>query len=168
MLHIYNTVVNSDRICLTQQSRFSSLCSVKTGRGIFRASQWTQWLATGVLGLLLGACASIGVGGTPEQVVATRAKQRWALLMKGDMAGAYEFLSPASKASVSKDAYVKRRGSARYWRSVAMQNVECASDTCKVMMLLEYDLSPDVKNLKRDIVETWIQDEGAWWLVEGR
>ena len=100
--------------------------------------------------------------------MATRAKQRWALLMKGDMAGAYEFLSPASKASVSKDAYVKRRGSARYWRSVAMQNVECASDTCKVMMLLEYDLSPDVKNLKRDIVETWIQDEGAWWLVEGR
>jgi len=88
--------------------------------------------------------------------------------MKGDMAGAYEFLSPASKTSVSKESYLMRRGGARFWRTVSMQKVECAKDTCKVMMLLEYDLSPDVKNLKREIVETWIQDEGAWWLVEGR
>jgi hypothetical protein len=35
-------------------------------------------------------------------------------------------------------------------------------------MVLVYDLSPDVKNLRREIVETWILDEGAWWLVEGR
>jgi len=89
-------------------------------------------------------------------------------MMKGDMAGAYEFLSPASKATVPKESYLKRRGGGRYWRSVTMQEVNCTAETCKVKMVLEYDLTPDVKGLKREIMETWIQDEGAWWLVEGR
>ncbi len=88
--------------------------------------------------------------------------------MKGDMVGAYEFLSPASKASVPRDSYLKRRGGGRYWRAVTMQKVECAEQTCKVTLLLDYDLAADVKGLQREIVETWIQDEGAWWLVEGR
>ena len=141
---------------------------MKTGFEGFRASGWARWLVAGVLGFVLGACASVGVGGSPEEVVGARAKQRWDLMIKGDMAAAYEFLSPASKASVPKDSYLKRRGGGRYWRTVTMQKVECVKDACKVTMVLEYDLSPDVKNLKREIVETWIQDEGAWWLVEGR
>ena len=122
----------------------------------------------GVLGLVLGACASVGVGGSPEDLVGARAKQRWDLMMKGDMVGAYEYLSPASKASLPKESYLKRRGGGRYWRNVTMQKVECAKDTCRVTMVLDYDLSPDVKGLKREIVETWILDEGVWWLVEGR
>lgn len=122
----------------------------------------------GVLGLVIGACASVGAGGSPEDLVGARAKQRWDLMMKGDMAGAYEYLSPASKASLPKESYLKRRGGGRYWRNVTMQKVECAKDTCRVTMVLDYDLSPDVKNLRREIVETWILDEGVWWLVEGR
>lgn len=168
MLHIYNTVVNTCRICLTRLSRFTSLCSVKTGSEAFRAPVWARWLMAGVFGLVLGACASLGAGGSPEEVVKARSQQRWDLMMKGDMAGAYEFLSPASKASVPKENYLKRRTGGRFWRSVSTQKVECAKDTCKVTLELLYDLSPDVKNLKREIVETWIMDEGAWWLVEGR
>jgi hypothetical protein len=122
----------------------------------------------GGLGLVASACASVGAGGSPEKVVEARAQQRWDLMMKGDMAGAYEFLSPASKASLPKANYLKRQGGGRYWRTVTMEKVECAQDTCKVSMVLVYDLSPDVKNLRREIVETWILDEGAWWLVEGR
>lgn len=168
MLHVYNTVVYSCRICLTRLARFSSLSSVKTGLGAFRASGWTRWLVAGSLGLVLGACAAVGAGGSPEEVVAARAKQRWDLMMKGEMAEAYEYLSPASKASLPKDRFMKRRGGGRFWRTVTLQRVECAGETCKVTMVLVYDLSPDVKNLSREIVETWIQDEGAWWLVEGR
>ena len=168
-MHIYNTVVNSCRICLTRPVRFSSLDSVKTGLGSIRASSGARWLVAGCLGLVLGACAGVGVGlGSPEKAVESRARQRWDLMMKGDMAGAYEFLSPASKATVPKESYLKRRGGGRYWRSVTMQEVNCTAETCKVKMVLEYDLTPDVKGLKREIMETWIQDEGAWWLVEGR
>jgi hypothetical protein len=141
---------------------------VKTGIGAFRSPGWAKWLVAGGLGLVVSACASVGAGGSPEKVVEARAKQRWDLMMKGDMAGAYEYLSPASKASLPKASYLKRTGGGRYWRTVTMEKVECAQDTCKVLMVLVYDLSPDVKNLRREIVETWILDEGAWWLVEGR
>jgi hypothetical protein len=149
-------------------ARINSLCSVKTGFGAVRPAGWVKWLVAGGLGLVLSACASVGAGGSPEKVVEARAKQRWDLVSKGDMAGAYEFLSPASKASVPKENYVRRKGGARFWRNVTLEKVECGKDTCKVSMVLTYDLSPDVKNLRREIVETWILDEGAWWLVEGR
>ena len=101
-------------------------------------------------------------------MVRARAQQRWDLMLKGDMAGAYEYLSPASKVSLPKEAFLKRRGGGRYWRTVTMEKVECAGETCKVTLALKYDLAADVKNLSREIVETWILDEGVWWLVEGR
>lgn len=148
--------------------RFSSLCSVMTGFEAFRAPGWARWLAVGALGLGLGACATVGPGKSPEEAVRAKAQQRWDLMLKGDMAGAYEFLSPASKASLPKEMFLKRRGGGRFWRTVTMEKVECAKETCKVTIVLTYDLAADVKNLSREIVETWILDEGAWWLVEGR
>jgi hypothetical protein len=139
-----------------------------TGFEAFRVSGWTRWLSAGALGLVLSACAAVGVGKSPEEVVRARAQQRWDLMLKGDMAGAYEYLSPASKASLPKEMFLKRRGGGRYWRTASMDKVECAGETCKVTLVLTYDLAVDVKNLSREIVETWILDEGAWWLVEGR
>jgi hypothetical protein len=164
VLRIYNTVVNTCRICLTRGYRFSSLRSVNKGFEAFRA--W-RWLVAGILGVLVGACATVVVAPSPQEVVGARAKARWELMMKGDMSGAYEYLSPSSKEVLPKALY-ERRGGARYWRSFALQKVECDPDTCKVHLELTYDLSVDVRNLKREIVETWILDGGVWWLVEGR
>ena len=107
---------------------------------------------------------------TPEQKAAAREriKERWDSMMKGDVEKAYEYLSPASRETLSKQNYLRRRAGGRYWRSVTIPKVECAADLCKVSIELVYDLSPDLKGLKREFVETWILDGGTWWLVQDK
>src|SRR5207302_10122477 len=67
------------------------------GRGLRGASA----LAVAV-GLV--ACASITVDSPPgakQKVVAERAQARWELLIKGDVDGAYQYLSVGSKAATA-------------------------------------------------------------------
>ncbi len=87
--------------------------------------------------------------------------------MKGQLDGAYEYLSPASRSTLSVEAFRKRSGAGRWWRSIKHEKVDCRGDTCQVTMLLEYDLF-EIKGLKMAINETWIKDAGNWWLVAGK
>ena len=88
------------------------------------------------------------------------------LVIKGQLDEAYEYLSPASRATVSLELFKKRAGSTRWWRAVKLDKVDCRPDACQVTMFLEYDLF-ELKGLKRTIEETWIKDAGTWWLVAG-
>ena len=83
-------------------------------------------LAVG-LGLVLGACAVIERAESEEarKEVSERARQRWDLVAKGQIEKAYEFLSPASRSTVSLDVYRKRAGGGRWWRSMTLDNVDC-------------------------------------------
>ena len=80
------------------------------------AKRRQSWVgAVVVLAGLLGGCATPMGGGaglsadTPadvkKQAVAARAKARWDALIKPDLASAYTFLSPASRATMSLDLY---------------------------------------------------------------
>jgi hypothetical protein len=130
------------------------------------AGRWL--LATGV-GLVLGACAVIERGEADEaaKVVSERAQQRWDLVMKGQMEKAYEYLSPASRSTLSYDAFRKRTAAGRWWRKIQLDKVDCRPDACQVTMLLEYDLF-EIKGLKTAVEETWVKDAGTWWLVAGK
>jgi hypothetical protein len=123
-------------------------------------------LIAAVLGFAVGACAVIGQSAMedPKQVVSQRAQERWNLLMKGQMEQAYEYFSPASRQTLSFEAFRKRSGVGRWWRSLEVKGVDCGGDACQVTMMLEYDLF-EIKGLKRSIEETWIKDAGTWWLV---
>src|SRR2546427_10094642 len=89
---------------LTVQGALDSLQSVKPmRRGDFttRDLRWMGWLA---LGVALAGCAGVRVDSAPEEkqrFVAQRAEARWQLLIKGDMAGAYEVPSAGSKATIA-------------------------------------------------------------------
>lgn len=172
MLQKHNSVVNTCRISLTVPPRFTSLCPVKAGVARFRRFRWqlaVQCLLVAGAGLGLGGCAVIdkAVSQEASREVSERARERWDLVLKGQVEKSYEYLSPASRATVPLEVYRKRNTSGRWWRSMTLEKVDCRADACQVTMLLDYDLF-DLKGLKRTVEETWIKDGGTWWLVAGR
>jgi hypothetical protein len=126
-----------------------------------------------ILAVLLGGCAAgSGLGGlsadSPADVkrdaVAARAKARWDALIKLDVAGAYGFLSPASKATMPLDLY-KAKHKVGMYRAVKVDNVNCAADACTVNLSLTYDYRR-FKGVTTPLVEKWIITEGQAWFVE--
>jgi hypothetical protein len=132
------------------------------------------WLALAV-GLLAG-CA--GVGGlsadAPAEVkrdaVAARAKARWERLIDRDLTGAYEYLSPASRATMPLDLY-KAKHKVGIYRSVKVDDVNCEADTCTVKVSLTYDYK-GLKGVKQamtittPVTEKWIISQGQAWFVD--
>ena len=116
--------------------------------------------------MMLGACAAIegGAGEDAAKVVSRRAQERWDLVAAGQMEKAYEYFSPASRTTLTLEAFRKRAGGKRWWRSMRIEKVDCRPDTCQVTMAVDYDLY-EIKGLTRSVDETWIKDAGTWWLV---
>jgi hypothetical protein len=135
----------------------------------------THVLCTIAVVLFLGGCASAPpsapvplapIAKSAEQVVAERAGARWQALIKGDLVAAYGFLSPASRETINVNAFVAQHGKGgQFWRNVSDFKATCEAELCQVALMLEYDLRDTVKGLKREIRETWIQDQGQWWMV---
>jgi len=120
--------------------------------------------------MLLSACAT-STSMNPESQLEERVTGRWDALLTGDLAGAYEFLSPGYRSSVS---------SLQYQRSVLLQQVkyssakyinnECEDTTCNVTVLVGftvYGAVPGVKSFdgSRNIDESWVLVDGDWFMV---
>jgi len=121
-----------------------------------------------VCALLLSACA------TPvskEVQVEQRATARWETLLSGDLAGAYEYLSPGYRSSVTSIQYqqtILRQQVA--WTSAKYLESTCEETTCNVKILVGftvYGALPGVKSFKgtKDIEESWVLISGNWYLV---
>jgi hypothetical protein len=130
-------------------------------------------LGLALAGLAVAGCASISATSAPEEkqkVVAERAEARWQLLIKGDMPGAYEYLSSGSKAATTLAAY---RGKIKpgIWRKAKVGQVSCEAEICKVQMLITYELRKKVggtpldMELETPVPETWIIENGSGWYV---
>ncbi len=118
--------------------------------------------------LLLCACATTA---RTENSIEKRATARWNAVLSGDLAGAYEFLSPGFRSSVSSTQYqrsillkqVKWTG-ARYMES------ECTETICKVKISVDYTVYgalPGVNSFDstQTIHESWVLVDGNWYLV---
>ena len=120
--------------------------------------------------LLLSACATTS---RTENTIEKRATSRWDAILSDDLAGAYEFLSPGFRSSVS---------SVQYQRSVLLNRVkwtaaqyiesQCTETTCKVKISLDYALYgalPGVKSFEgKDMIEeSWVLVDGNWYFVPG-
>jgi hypothetical protein len=120
-------------------------------------------------GLLAGLIAGLAACGMleqrkPQEMVTDRAKARWEALVKGDVAAAYAYLSPSSKAVMTLGAYVNsiKLG---FWKSAAVERVECATaDSCEVVTAIEYEMGG--RRIKTPIKETWIREGSNWWYVQ--
>jgi len=127
--------------------------------------RFAEWAVLGVAAVLAG-CATIGPGSSAEQkqkVVAERAQARWDVLIKGDVASAYQFLSAGSKAETSAQLY-KAKMKPGMWREARVSKVDCGAETCKVTMLVTYD-AKRMKGLETPVEETWIIENGSAWYV---
>jgi hypothetical protein len=132
-----------------------------------RQSATAAWL---LVAALLDGCASGGglAAGAPaearREAVASRAKARWEALIKADVAGAYEFLSPASKATTPLDVY-KAKHRVGLYRAVSVDGVNCEADVCTVNLTLTYDFKR-FKGVRTPLVEKWVISQGQAWFVE--
>jgi hypothetical protein len=99
---------------------------------------------------------------TPEQASLTRAQARWDALLKGDIGGAYEFISPAGRLTLPLSEY-RLRINPQYWRSAKAKSATCEAEICEVKLDFDYELNG--LKLSQVITEKWILDGGKWWFV---
>ena len=121
-----------------------------------------------VLASLLCACATTPV--MPENI-SDRAQARWDTLLSGDLDGAYQYLSPGFRSSVSLDQYKRKIQTQRVmWTGAKYIDSECLDSSCKVKISLGYSLVGALPGVPRydgtqQIEENWIKHNGKWWLV---
>ena len=99
-----------------------------------------------------------------EVIVRERAQARWDALVKADIPTAYGYLSPASRAMTSLEAYATsiRAG---FWKSAKVNSVTCnTKDSCEVHVAIEYAYQG--RRTKTSLTETWIQEDSKWWYLQ--
>jgi len=125
--------------------------------------------------LSVACCLSLLAGcATPvdrESQIEERVNGRWSALFSDDLAGAYEYLSPGYRSSVS---------SVQYQRSILLQRVrwtnaeylsgECEATVCKVEVLVGftiYGALPGAKSFSSidNVRESWVLAKGQWYFV---
>jgi len=149
---------------LTLRGCLARLRSKKAWSGLTRGLLY--FAGALVLGAGFSGCAAIGPDSSAaakEKVVAERAEARWQLLIKGDVDGAYQFLSAGSKAATPLNLY-KTKVKPGMWRQAKVDKVDCEAEFCKVGMLITYDYR-NVKGIETPLPETWIIENGSAWYV---
>lgn len=124
-------------------------------------------IVVSLLAASLAGCAGTvqDVGGQPDpqRQVRELAIARWNALIAGDLAGAYEFLSPGTRSVMTLDLY-KRKTRAGGWKKASVDTVSCEQDRCGVTMVIEYSYR-DMKSIETRLNEVWLQEGGKWWYV---
>jgi hypothetical protein len=125
-----------------------------------------------VLAVNMAGCQTTGAGNAASameqkpadanQIVRVRAQQRWDELLKSNMGGAYEFMSPGGRSIISRQIFIGRVNAA-FWRGAKVEKVNCGAETCDVTVSVEII----VQGVKAAIPvqETWILESGQWWFV---
>ncbi len=121
--------------------------------------------------LLMSACATTASQG---ESIEERANARWAALLSDDLAGAYEFLSPGYRSSVSSKQYQRMLLTQQLeWTSAKYIESNCEKTTCSVRFLVGftvYGAVPGVKSYDgtNNIDESWVKVDGNWYFVPKR
>ena len=140
---------------------------------VAKRRQLAGWGGIGLVVALLAACATTTgqfvTGQSPpevkKEVVTARANARWQALLRGDLAAAYEYLSPGAKADMSLDLY-KGKHKIGMYRAAKIESVVCDADVCTVSVSLTYDYR-QTKGIVTPLVEKWVISEGRAWYVGG-
>jgi hypothetical protein len=135
---------------------------------VFSDARGNSLLFLSITTLLLSACATTM---PPEEIVEERAMARWEALLSDDMAGAYEYLSPGYRSSVSLMAYQRYLLLKKVtWNEAQYIESDCIETTCKVKISIKYTIFGAVPGLKsfdstQTIDESWVLADGNWYLV---
>jgi hypothetical protein len=121
--------------------------------------------------LLLSACATtVPKANDIEQ----RVTQRWNLVLSGDLAEAYEYLSPGYRSSVTSTQYQRAILLNKVkWTGVRYIESDCTETVCKVKISIDYTLYgalPGVKSFEgtQAVEESWVLSDGNWYFVPNK
>ena len=130
-----------------------------------RAALWAGCAAVA----LLGGCASLD-NATPEQAVQQRATERWQALIAGDFKKAYEYLAPSYRAVSSFERYNEGLNGGAPWVKADVARVVCESaEKCTAGIRIESKAAPVMHfhgNIVTGVDETWLLEDGKWWLYQ--
>ncbi len=116
-------------------------------------------------------CATMG-SSSPEEAVKTRANARWAALIKGDQKAAYQYNTPAYRAAVTPEKFLETRGKdVRVLGGEAVKVTCSAADKCDAQIRLTATAAAMLRqNFPKQVVtyidETWLLEDGQWWIFE--
>ena len=122
--------------------------------------------------LLLAACTALPGGSvaTPEVQVRQRATERWQALVAHDFDRAYAYAAPSYRKLATVDSFKgKRQGVPVKWIAANVIAVTCNEKKCAVR--IELESKPMIRftfsqNLKAGLDETWVFEDGQWWMLE--
>jgi len=128
-----------------------------------------SWLLISIL------VASVLVGcrsEAPTETLEERAQARWDLVLARDFEAAWEYLTPGFRQTTNRYDYARdMAGRPLRWLSAEVVAKECEEDLCKINVLVGYQAvgapaGMGRMRLSREIEETWIRLDGAWWFVQ--
>ena len=125
-----------------------------------------QYLVVALLALVTAACSTLSPTSPTEEkvkVVTERSMARWKAIIGRDFEAAYQFMSPASRATVTPAGF-KTIASRLNYRNAEVKEVTCDAQACKVRLQITYDaaMMPGVRTL---LEESWVIDKGQAWYV---
>jgi hypothetical protein len=135
---------------------------------------FASFAALVMLAALAGCTSGVKTGaGAKEEdssVIATRAVERWNLIIAHKSEKAWDYLSPGYRATKPRDEYAKEMNERGVrWSKVAFSSQECDADTCKVRLIVDYNLDMGGFAGKvasaAPVTETWIKLQGHWYLL---
>lgn len=122
------------------------------------------------LASLLAACASVSA--PPEDIVRERAQARLDAVISGELEKAYGYLSPASRAVVSLDAWRNSLPRATRWTQARVHSVTCeVLDRCNTRVIIYHQplvMGGRMGTIESAVDEVWVLDAGRWWLLHSR
>lgn len=119
---------------------------------------------------LSGCMSGGGVKQDDSTVLRTRSVERWDLLIARQADKAWDYLSPGYRETKPRAAYAEEMNNrGMRWSKVRYESQECDADTCKVRLLVDYNLNlggpaGTVKSAS-PVTETWIKVNGRWYFL---
>lgn len=110
----------------------------------------------------------------PEDQVKALANQRWQYLIAGDFDKAYEMATPGfRKIRNLRDYRVRKSAVPVKWLAAEVLRVECtpAETPTKCAVRIKLNSEPVIPSgfkgvLSSGIDETWLFEDGRWWMFE--
>lgn len=136
-----------------------------------RRRAWQSGLVLACLAAVAG-CASLSAG--PEDQVKALANQRWQHLIAGDFDKAYAMATPGfRKLRDLRDYRVRKSTVPVKWLAAEVLRVTCtpAEKPTKCAVRIKLNSEPVVPTgykgvLSSGIDETWLYEDGRWWMFE--
>jgi hypothetical protein len=121
------------------------------------------------LALALAGCASVSANRPPEELVRQRASERAEAFLKGDLDRSYSLTTPSYRKLRDLDSYKRGFGSGVKWEKADVQTVTCEPVRCKVAIAVA--VKPLIRGKFGDTInmqfeETWLLEDGNWWLYQ--